>query len=223
MFFSRLVYTPGHVQADEGEEEVDNEHLKRYITTRRSLDPVFTLPLPTYFRNQVGFIFKVNILWTSESLETNLLWVFQVQQLEAQVGSVRFQDLMQTVDNETLEMMRDFLNSHQVLQSPQSWFIHEMIAIINLFSFPLLPSFPPPSKENKKKTKKQTNIQIRTNEFLLSLCLWLYARFSISEENAWRWQVADNKLELAALKLKRLITLNWTKLHNVQVLQWDFT
>lgn len=50
---SRLVYTPGHVQADEGEEEVDNEHLKRYISTRRSLDPVFTLPLPTYFRNQV--------------------------------------------------------------------------------------------------------------------------------------------------------------------------
>jgi len=91
----RLVYTPGHVQADEGEEEVDNEHLKRYITTRRSLDPVFTLPLPTYFRNQV-------------------------QQLEAQVGSARFQDLMHTVDNETLEMMRDFLNSQQVLHTPQS-------------------------------------------------------------------------------------------------------
>merc|ERR1712071_417706 len=91
----RLVYTPGNVQADEGEEEVDNEHLKRYITTRRSLDPVFTLPLPTYFRNQV-------------------------QQLEAQVGSARFQDLMHTVDNETLEMMRDFLNSQQVLHTPQS-------------------------------------------------------------------------------------------------------
>ena len=53
MLHSRLVYTPGHVQADEGEEEVDNEHLKRYISTRRLLDPVFTVPLPTYFRNQV--------------------------------------------------------------------------------------------------------------------------------------------------------------------------
>jgi hypothetical protein len=53
--YSRLVYTPGHIQADEGEEEVDNEHLKRYISTRRSLDPVFTLPLPTYFRNQVKY------------------------------------------------------------------------------------------------------------------------------------------------------------------------
>ena len=47
------MYAPGHVQADEGEEEVDNEHLRRYISTRRSLDPVFTLPLPTYFRSQV--------------------------------------------------------------------------------------------------------------------------------------------------------------------------
>lgn len=53
---SRLVYAPGHVQADEGEEEVDNEHLKRYISTRRSVDPVFTLPLPTYFRNQVNHL-----------------------------------------------------------------------------------------------------------------------------------------------------------------------
>ncbi|XP_057379434.1 importin-11-like [Daphnia carinata] len=81
----RLVYAPGHVQADEGEEEVDNEHLKRYISTRRSVDPVFTLPLPTYFRNQIT-------------------------QLEAQVGSARFQDMTQTVDNETLEMMRNFLS-----------------------------------------------------------------------------------------------------------------
>ena len=48
------MYSPGHVQADEGEEEVNNEHLKRYISTRRLLDPVFTLPLPTYFRNQVN-------------------------------------------------------------------------------------------------------------------------------------------------------------------------
>ena len=54
--YSRLVYTPGHIQADEGEEEVDNEHLKRYISTRRSLDPVFTLPLPTYFRSQVKYL-----------------------------------------------------------------------------------------------------------------------------------------------------------------------
>ena len=64
---SRLVYTPGHVQADEGEEEVDNEHLKRYITTRRSLDPVFTLPLPTYFRNQVSslllLISRASFFW----------------------------------------------------------------------------------------------------------------------------------------------------------------
>lgn len=69
---------------------------------------------------------------------------------------------MQTVDNETLEMMRDFLNSQQVLQTPQSWFINEMMAIIKFF-FSLLP--PPlllPSKWNKKEKK---HIQIQKMNF----------------------------------------------------------
>lgn len=36
--------------------------------------------------------------------------MLQVAQLEAQVGTARFQDIMQTVDNETLDMMRGFLS-----------------------------------------------------------------------------------------------------------------
>ena len=45
--------------------------------------------------------------------------VEQIAQLQVQVGTARFQDLMQTVDNETLDMLRVFLTPSQLANSLQ--------------------------------------------------------------------------------------------------------